>query len=128
MRKIGFAMGVAATLSGCAGRAPQPVQVVQAQDRYLDCSAIVAEIEANNRKVQELGSEEGLKVAQNVAAGVAGIVIPVLWFGMDFQGSASKEVAALQSRQQYLATLAEQRNCGAAQPPSVERPARHLKR
>jgi hypothetical protein len=48
-------------------------------------------------------------VAQNVAAGVAGIVIPVLWFGMDFQGAASKEVTALQSRQQYLATMAEER-------------------
>lgn len=49
------------------------------------------------------------KVAQNVAAGVAGIVIPVLWFGMDFQGAASKEVTALQSRQQYLASMAEER-------------------
>jgi hypothetical protein len=35
-----------------------------------------------------------------------------VWFGMDFQGAAGKEVAALQSRQQYLAVLAEQRNCG----------------
>jgi hypothetical protein len=96
-------------LGACAGRAPTPVSVVQPQDRYLDCKAILAEVEANNQKVSELASEEGLKVAQNVAAGVAGIVIPVLWFGMDFQGAASKEVTALQSRQQYLATLAEER-------------------
>ena len=27
------------------------------------------------------------------------IVIPVLWFGMDFKGAASKEVTALQARQ-----------------------------
>jgi hypothetical protein len=52
--------------------------------------------------VQQLASDEGLKTAQNVAAGVAGFVVPVLWFGMDWQGTASKEVAALQSRQQYL--------------------------
>jgi hypothetical protein len=96
-------------LGGCAGRAPAPVSVVQPQDRYLDCKAILAEVEANNQRVSELASEEGLKVAQNVAAGVAGIVIPVLWFGMDFQGAASKEVTALQSRQQYLATMAEER-------------------
>ena len=51
-------------------------------------------------------------VAQNVAAGVAGLVIPVLWFGMDFKGAASKEVTALQARQQYLTTLATER-CGA---------------
>lgn len=96
-------------LTGCAGRAPAPVSVVQAQDRYLDCKAILAEVESNNKKVSELASEEGLKVAQNVAAGVVGIVIPVLWFGMDWQGAASKEVTALQSRQQYLATMAEER-------------------
>jgi len=36
-------------------------------------------------------------------------VIPVLWFGMDFKGAASKEVAALQARQQYLTVLATER-------------------
>ena len=58
---------------------------------------VVAEIEANNIKVRELADEQGLKTGQNVAAGVAGVFIPVLWFGMDFKGAASKEVAALQS-------------------------------
>jgi hypothetical protein len=33
----------------------------------------------------------------------------VLWFGMDFKGAASKEVTALQARQQYLTTLAMER-------------------
>lgn len=100
-------------LAGCAGRAPAPVSVVQSQDRFMDCAAIMAEIESNNSKVQELASEQGLKVAQNVAAGVAGLVVPVLWFGMDWQGTADKETQALQSRQQYLVVLAEQRQCGA---------------
>jgi len=109
----------AVSLSACAGRAPTPVAVVQPQDRYLDCDAIQAEVTANNAKVQELASEEGLKVAQNVAAGVAGIVVPVLWFGMDWQGAASKEVLALQQRQQYLSTLAEQR-CVPAEPPRAK--------
>ena len=70
---------------------------------------ITAEIQANNIKVQELANEEGLKTGQNVAAGVAGVLIPVLWFGMDFKGAASKEVAALQARQQYLTILATER-------------------
>jgi hypothetical protein len=95
---------------------------VQPQDRYSDCAAISAEIEANNQKVTELGSEQGLKVGQNVAAGVAGLVVWPLLFAMDFQDTAGKEVAALQSRQQYLATLAQQR-CAAA-PPSSPPPAR----
>jgi hypothetical protein len=101
-------------LASCAGRAPQPVAVVQIQDRYMDCSAIIAEAHANNQKVQELASEEGSKVRQNVAAGVAGLFIWPLWFAMDFQGAAGKEVTALQSRQQYLGTMAEQKQCAFA--------------
>jgi hypothetical protein len=42
---------------------------------------ITAEIQANNIKVQELADEQGLKTGQNVAAGVAGVFIPVLWSG-----------------------------------------------
>lgn len=91
-----------ALLPGCAGRAPAPVAVVQPQDRYMDCAAISVEVQANNKKISELGSEEGKKVAQNVIVGAAGVLIPVLWFGMDFQNAAGKEVAALQSRQQFL--------------------------
>lgn len=118
-RSISCCASLAAiALFGCAGRAPNPVAVVQAQDQGMNCSAIYAEVQANNQRVQELAEEQGLKVAQNVAAGVAGIFIPVLWFGMDWQGAAGKEVTALQSRQQYLATLAQSKNC-AAPPPTV---------
>ena len=90
----------------------------------MDCAAILAEVQANNKKMQELASEEGFKVAQNVAAGVAGLFIPILWFGMDFQGTASKEAMALNSRQQYLATLAEQRRCGEEPPKPAAQPKR----
>jgi hypothetical protein len=116
MRRVSSAICMAAAVGACAGRAPQPVAVVQPQDRYADCTAITAEIEANNQKVSQLASEQGLKVGQNVAAGVAGLVVWPLLFAMDFQDTAGKEVAALQSRQQYLTTLAEQR-CVPAAPP-----------
>ena len=79
----------------------------------MDCAAIIAEVQGNNQKISDLAGEQGVKVAQNVATGIAGVFIWPLWFGMDWQGTAGKEVAALQSRQQYLVTLAEQRNCGA---------------
>jgi hypothetical protein len=116
MRSVfGVAMlGIA--LAACAGRDPQPISTVQPQDAYADCTMIQAEIQANNIKVKELADEQGLKVAQNVAAGVAGLVIWPIWFAMDFKGAASKDVAALQARQQYLAALATQR-CAA--PPAV---------
>jgi len=99
-------------LPACAGRAPAPVPVVQPADKALDCPQIAAEVAANDSKIRELGREEGAKVAQNVAAGVAGLFIWPLWFAMDFQGAAGKEVAALQQRQSYLATLAAERRCG----------------
>jgi len=106
---------IAATVVACAGRAPQPVATVQPQDKYMDCTAIFAEIQSNNNRIQELGREKGWKVAQNVAAGVAGLVVPVLWFGMDWQGAAGTEARALQDRQSYLAALAAKKGCSGGQ-------------
>jgi hypothetical protein len=60
----------------------------------MTCYQINSEIAANNQRIQDLAREHGWKVAQNVAAGVAGIVIWPLWFGMDFQGAAAAEGAA----------------------------------
>lgn len=102
-------------LIGCAGRAPTPVALVQVTDPQMDCYAISLEAHANNVKLQQLGVEEGNKVGQNVAMGVAGLFIWPLWFAMDFQDAAGKEVAAINSRNQYLAALATQRRCGAPQ-------------
>jgi hypothetical protein len=106
----------ALAMAGCAGRAPQLVQVVQASDNMLSCDQIIHEITANNARITTLAEEEGLKVAQNVAAGVAGLVVPVLWFGMDFQDAAGKEGQALSQRNAYLAQLASQRQCAGSQP------------
>lgn len=95
--------------AGCAGRDPQQIQTVMAHDASSNCQMIQAEINANNMKVQELADEKGMKVAQNVAAGVAGLVVWPLWFAMDFKGAADKDVVALQARQQYLTSLAVER-------------------
>ena len=109
------------TLAACAGRDAQPIASVQAQDVYSDCTMIRAEIEANNAKTQQLADESGAKVAQNVAAGVVGLVIWPVWFGMDFKGAAGQEAAALQARQQYLTTLATQRCQPGYRPPPPPR-------
>jgi hypothetical protein len=131
MRILGIVV-LGAALAGCAGRAPAPVAVIQPTDRYMDCTAILAEVSANNERVKQLAADKGLKTTQNVAAGVAGLFIPVLWFGMDFQGTADTEITALQSRQQYLSMMADQKRCGAEpeppptrgkRPPKAPRPA-----
>ena len=110
---------VCGALAGCAGRAPAPVQIVQAQDNQLNCDQIIAEIRTNNEQLQALATEKGLKVTQNVVAGVAGLVVPVLWFGMDFQDAAGKEAQALSQRNGYLSHVAARKNCagvGQAEP------------
>jgi hypothetical protein len=119
IRTLVAGLAIVASLEACAGRSPQPVAVVQPQDRFMDCPAIMAEAQANTAKVQELAGEEGSKVGQNVAAGIVGLFIWPVWFAMDFQGAAGKEVAALQSRQQYLGTLADQKHCGGEPLPTV---------
>ena len=111
MRKLLLA-AIAVTplmVTACAGRAPAPVQTVQMKDAMMDCTAINAEIATNTGREGELGSEKGGKVAQNVAAGVVGLFIWPVWFAMDFQGAADTESKALESRDQYLSTLALQR-------------------
>ena len=100
-------------LTGCAGRAPAPVSVVQPIDNTMDCNAIRAEISGNTSRIADLGSESGAKVAQNLAAGVAGAFFILPLFLMDFQGSAGIDQRALEARNQYLGTLAATR-CAAA--------------
>jgi len=100
--------------TACAGRDAAPVATVQPHDQISDCSMITAEIEANNAKVRELADEKGMKVAQNVAAGVVGIVVWPVLFAMDAKGAADQDMAALQARQQFLTNLAVQR-CGRRQ-------------
>src|ERR1044071_4492662 len=106
MRQVVTVTAIGFAVCACAGRDPQPVASVQAQDVYSDCTMIRAEIEANNKRAQELANEQGAKVAQNVAAGVVGLVIWPVWFGMDFQDAAGKEAQSLSQRNEYLMTLA----------------------
>jgi hypothetical protein len=110
-KSVFAALAVALSLTACAGRPPAPVAVVQPADAGIDCQAIMAQVQTNDAKITELGRDQGAKVAQNIAAGVAGLFIWPLWFAMDFQGTAGTEIAALQSRQTYLATLANQKGC-----------------
>jgi hypothetical protein len=103
------AVPLAILLSGCAGRAPELTPLVQPTDQFANCDQIMAEIKANNQRMTDLANEEGWKVGQNVAAGVVGLVIWPVWFGMDFQDAAGKEGKSLSQRNEYLGTLAQQR-------------------
>jgi len=116
MRNTALVAFCAIALSACAGRDPMPVATAQPQDAYASCAQIQAEIMANNSKVKQLADEQGMKTAQNVTAGIVGIVIWPVWFAMDFKGAADKDVVALQARQQYLAIVATERCAPAGAP------------
>jgi hypothetical protein len=91
-------------LAACAGRDPQPLATVQAQDAYSDCTMIQAEIEATNAKATQLAYEQSWPVAE------------WLRFGMNFKDAGEKEATALQARQQYLTTLATEKCAPKAEP------------
>jgi len=82
---------------------------------------IQAEIQANNVQAEKLADENHAKIAQNVAAGVVGVVVWPVWFAMDAKGAAGTEADALKARQQYLAALAAQR-CAQPAPPRYPPP------
>jgi hypothetical protein len=79
---------------------------------------INAEIQANNKRAEALASEHDAKVAQNVVAGVVGVVVWPVLFAMDAKGAAATDAAALQARQEYLANLAAIR-CAQPAPPAA---------
>jgi hypothetical protein len=114
MRHSVIALACALALAACAGRAPDPVAVVQPMDEVMDCQAVHAEVGRNNDRLAELGQESGAKVAQNVAAGIAGAIFILPLFLMDFQGAAGTDARALEARNQYLGVLARQRCAGVA--------------
>ena len=111
-----LAIGAALSVAGCAGRTPTPVAAVQASDNALTCFQIESEIRANTDKIVELSGEESAKMAQNIAAGVAGLFLWPMWFAMDFQDAAGKEGQALATRNAYLSNLHAQKGCSAQVP------------
>ena len=111
-RKIVSVALVAASVTACAGREPQQISTVQAQDANSNCMALTAEIAANTTRLEGLRRESNNTTAGNVALGVAGALLfwPAL-FAMDFKDAAGKEASALGSRQSYLQALAAQKGC-----------------
>ena len=87
--RVGELSAVASPLSSAPARGATRIPwLVQAQDAQSDCAIIRAEIEANNVQAEKLADENHTKIAQNVAAGVVGVVIWQVWFAMDAKGAA----------------------------------------
>jgi hypothetical protein len=97
-------------VTGCAGRAANPVAVNQYGDTVKSCKAIESELSFIDAEVTRLipASE---KTGKNVALGVAGWFLIVPWFFMDFSQAEQQEINALRHRHNHLVILAGEKNC-----------------
>ena len=98
---------------GCAGRAANPVMVQQYGDQNKSCEAIEKELAFIESEVQRLSSKTE-KTGKNVGLGVAGALLIVPWFFMDFSESEQVEIDAFRRRYNHLIILAEDKKCGLA--------------
>lgn len=99
-------------LNGCAGRAANPVAVIQPNDSRLSCKELVLEININNRSIAGLMGEQKRKANNNaVAVGVGAIVFfPALFF-MNLKGADKAEAVAYQRRNKGLVERHKAKRC-----------------
>lgn len=97
-------------ISGCAGRAANPVTVNQYGDNGKSCKAIETEIRFIDSEVTRLVPATE-KTGKNVALGIAGAFFLVPWFFMDFSQAEQMEINALRQRYNHLSILAGEKNC-----------------
>lgn len=105
--------------TGCAGRAANPVSVVQPGDSEKSCDAIKHELAFVESEIKRL-IPDSEKTGENVALGVAGVFLIVPWFFMDFSESEKIEINALRQRYNYLAIVYNDKKCGDAIEPIPE--------
>ena len=111
MRKT-IAIGIILALAACAGRVPDPVEVVQPTDPELTCEELNDKIVQNDGLIGALAKDQQSKDAQNVAAFVIGIfTFGIGFIAADLQETAKKETAALVGRNEHLTELATERGC-----------------
>ena len=111
LRKLGALTLSALMLLGCAGREAHPVSTYQYGDEKKSCKALEMELTFTEEKIQRLLPETE-KTGKNVGLGVAGVLLIVPWFFMDFTKSEQIEAEALRDRYNQLLVIAEDKNCG----------------
>lgn len=108
-------------LSGCAGRAPNPVMVQQYGDAGKSCDALVHDMNFIESEVSRLIPDTE-KTGKNVALGVTGAFFLVPLFFMDFSQAEQMEVNAYRQRYNHLATIAMDKGCANVEPIKMPTP------
>jgi hypothetical protein len=100
-----------ATASGCAGRTPDPVQVVQASDPYLSCARLGTQLTLAQDDTERLLAEKQKKKRKNMIWTAVSFVIPFVQLAVDRDDTELTELAALNTRQQHLAQVKFHKGC-----------------
>jgi len=113
LKKIikGFLAPLIALFIGCAGNAPNPIQVIQNNDYSYSCNQLTSEVNSIARFTSELSGDDTSKWKRNIALSAAGSILIVPYFFMDLTEGHGVEVNAARARYIHLYRLAVNKNC-----------------
>lgn len=96
-------------LTGCGGRAANPVKSIQPGDSELSCEALRTEMANVEAQVATL-IPESKKTGKNVALGTAGLFLIVPFFFMDSGAAEDAEIKAYRDRYGELQKMYAQKD------------------
>ena len=98
-------------LPSCGGRSANPISVREVGDSKMDCEDIAAEMAELDSRARRLMSEQENKTGENVAWGVAGLILLPLALGMDLSDAERQEAMAMQDRYRHLDRIYRKKDC-----------------
>ncbi len=101
--------------TGCAGRHPNPIQIVQSSDEKKSCKEIALELKTISEEIWERYPEIKDTENYNLGVGVVGSLFPIfIPFSIfsDIKKADAVELNALQKRNNHLVKTERQNGCG----------------
>jgi hypothetical protein len=110
INKYSAILAVGLMLTGCGGRAANPVLIQQYGDDRKSCESLEVEISQIEGEIQRLMPKTE-KTGKNVALGVTGVFFIVPLFFMDLSQAEQIEVEAYRQRYNHLVIMATEKEC-----------------
>ena len=111
MKKL-LLLGLALTLTACAGRDPKPIPLRSQLDGTMTCDALALEKQANQSLLAHLAEEENNETAYNlVVTGLALAVVTPVALALDFSNAETVETNSLIKRNKRIDALRVTRGC-----------------
>lgn len=104
---------MAILLSGCAGRAANPISITRPDDQTRSCATLYKEMEQIEKEIARL-MPEAQELQQNNQETKSSFMSYVFLFpllSMDLNEGQKTEIAAYRQRHQHLELTATEKNC-----------------